>query len=968
MKINVTENKVSIKEEQILNENEYNIHKIQFDFSSEYIDDLVKVALFSIDNHTYKKIISNNECDIPPEVLTKRGYSILGVYAYKTEQDTLVLRYSPSPTRISVYDGSYKAEAENSEPITPSEIEQYQQILQNSLQQFQNQYNVLVEEAEGDIQAIENELQRKVDEGYFDGEDGYTPQKGIDYFTEQDIEEIENGVKNDLQETVLINYSLIAETGSKIELSINTTNYKLTAILKDKNNATICTSNEIDLPLETMVVSASYDNTTKEIILTLQNGNTVRFSVADLVSGLVSEAQLQTILANYYTKTEENALLGNKVDKVQGKGLSTNDFTDEYKEQVDTNTEDIEDIQEEQTEQNTEIGNLQVENERLRNTLPTITGTGQAITLNKTAELEFKKPPLPMGNSEQVQYSGKNLFDEKNATVLYSNSNSTIQYINNSIKVIAGLNNGACFVTTTICNVDDLNDRTITVKGNWQGTNSGKIILGYCDTDGTNRVTLSTSIETSGNFATVTVPSNIEDKLLILWLYTGGNANGYVNYSNVQVEYGSTATSYEPYVGGTASPNPDYPQEITNVTGDVEVVVSNADNTKSQTFTFPLGNEKLMLGDYLADDGIHHVRRQATESGTAITLNDAKNNGAYLCNKKTSGNLAGKTLTFDEAITDALIEYELEEEVIIPYTLAQQTAYNAIKQAISYEGQTNISSNQNAIFNVEAYLDTKVILSEKGTYSKPSTGIPKTDLSNAVQTSLGKADTAIQDISGKQDITDNTLTTINKTVPTAINEVNSIAKGANQALSYGNYQTMITAFNSLANNVYNVGQNVMIITLEVPDLWISGIESTSVPYTYTTDEAFTTALAINGYVQVGYYKLSALETQKVDLTNYVTNTDYVESGKAGIIRLSSGLGASNGYIYLTVYSYENYNNATNGLFIGKGTLENVITGKNLETGNNKVTTISSSSTNAQYPSAKAVYDYIQSLDGDEVSY
>lgn len=36
-------------------------------------------------------------------------------------------------------------------------------------------------------------------------------------------------------------------------------------------------------------------------------------------------------------------------------------------------------------------------------------------------------------------------------------------------------------------------------------------------------------------------------------------------------------------------------------------------------------------------------------------------------------------------------------------------------------------------------------------YQKPSTGIPKTDLASAVQTSLGKADTAIQDISGKAD-------------------------------------------------------------------------------------------------------------------------------------------------------------------------------------------------------------------------
>lgn len=40
----------------------------------------------------------------------------------------------------------------------------------------------------------------------------------------------------------------------------------------------------------------------------------------------------------------------------------------------------------------------------------------------------------------------------------------------------------------------------------------------------------------------------------------------------------------------------------------------------------------------------------------------------------------------------------------------------------------------------------------KGTYSKPSGGIPKTDLASAVRTSLDKADSAIQDISGKQDI------------------------------------------------------------------------------------------------------------------------------------------------------------------------------------------------------------------------
>ena len=40
----------------------------------------------------------------------------------------------------------------------------------------------------------------------------------------------------------------------------------------------------------------------------------------------------------------------------------------------------------------------------------------------------------------------------------------------------------------------------------------------------------------------------------------------------------------------------------------------------------------------------------------------------------------------------------------------------------------------------------KVALDAKGTYSKPSGGIPATDLASAVQTSLGKADTALQSV------------------------------------------------------------------------------------------------------------------------------------------------------------------------------------------------------------------------------
>lgn len=74
-----------------------------------------------------------------------------------------------------------------------------------------------------------------------------------------------------------------------LELTINSQTYVLTATLKNTDDEILGTPQEIDLPLETMVVGGSYDDTTKKVILTLKNGNTVDFSVADLVDGLQSE-------------------------------------------------------------------------------------------------------------------------------------------------------------------------------------------------------------------------------------------------------------------------------------------------------------------------------------------------------------------------------------------------------------------------------------------------------------------------------------------------------------------------------------------------------------------------------------------------------------------------------------------------------------------------------------------------------
>ena len=72
-------------------------------------------------------------------------------------------------------------------------------------------------------------------------------------------------------------------------LEINSSTYVVTATLKNKNGDTLGTPQIIDLPLETVVVGGSYDDSTKKVILTLKNGNTIEFSVADLVDGLQPE-------------------------------------------------------------------------------------------------------------------------------------------------------------------------------------------------------------------------------------------------------------------------------------------------------------------------------------------------------------------------------------------------------------------------------------------------------------------------------------------------------------------------------------------------------------------------------------------------------------------------------------------------------------------------------------------------------
>lgn len=150
--------------------------------------------------------------------------------------------------------------------------------------------------------------------------------------------------------------------------------------------------------------------------------------------------------------------------------------------------------------------------------------------------------------------------------------------------------------------------------------------------------------------------------------------------------------------------------------------------------------------------------------------------------------------------------------------------------------------------------------------------------------------------------------------------------------------------------------------------YIEDIENQSTPTPSELEQLEQRVSAIEidaGQVEINTQDIADI---KNELTGFISDTDYASSSKGGVIKTNAGLeiSGSTGLVRASEYTFEQYDSAGRVNFISKGTLENVITGKNLETATNKVTSLSSSSTDTEYPTAKCVYDYINSQINDAI--
>ena len=140
MEVKVTKDKVLIvNTKYIINQGEFDVNKCDFLFSEEYTEEMVKKAEFVSGEDKITIFIQNDTCDVPYEMLNKDEFE-LRVYAFIVEDEELVLRYSPTPTTLYLREGSFKYAS--GEVITPSEIEQIEQAIQNKQDRLVSGVNI----------------------------------------------------------------------------------------------------------------------------------------------------------------------------------------------------------------------------------------------------------------------------------------------------------------------------------------------------------------------------------------------------------------------------------------------------------------------------------------------------------------------------------------------------------------------------------------------------------------------------------------------------------------------------------------------------------------------------------------------------------------------------------------------------------------------------------------------------------
>lgn len=182
----------------------------------------------------------------------------------------------------------------------------------------------------------------------------------------------------------------------------------------------------------------------------------------------------------------------------------------------------------------------------------TVTGEGSV-----TVEDAWTAPVLGLdvvGKSEQVTTTGANLFDIVHADNIKGvASGDELYYIR--------VGQNSAWVESTKIPFAGESNVIYTLSAKVKCGTATNLGIAFCYSDGTFEMSNRVNDTTYGE---VKVTSKADKTVNGFgFIYVSADTSGYIK--DIQLQKGSTATTFEPYTGGAPSPSPDYPQDIISV-------------------------------------------------------------------------------------------------------------------------------------------------------------------------------------------------------------------------------------------------------------------------------------------------------------------------------------------------------------------------------------------------------------------
>ena len=299
------------------------------------------------------------------------------------------------------------------------------------------------------------------------------------------------------------------------------------------------------------------------------------------------------------------------------------------------------------------------------------------------------------GKTEQRKTSGKNLFDINSLKKYEVDNNDLKTSVDNDKIVLEGKG-----VTTTeviffcLNKTDDLlklnpGKYTLSFKSNMpMGTaHKSKTVEAFAiikKADG------SSDYSSTGNKGWTTFDIAEGDMMYLRFDINNGTMTA--EFYDIQLEYGSSVTAYEPYTGGQPSPSPDYPQSIEVADQPITVTIKGGTESQSITLTPPRPFTKWDKLEKV--DGVWcwvyqstHIPSYSNESVTTEYFS-------------TTGELNAGAEVYCKADTSESI----------PLSPSEQAQLNALTM---YAGTTEVSNNGGCTMDLTYTADTKTYIDNK---------------------------------------------------------------------------------------------------------------------------------------------------------------------------------------------------------------------------------------------------------------